>query len=529
MVAVKTTLLPPSSLPRPNPRSRSWTWRGKETSPLDTTCAWRRPSCSFPRQEHDLRCVVIFNWLGLPNKNTILQQLVLMVKAGEKVAKRGDGPEPKFGHLVLLMRDVKMSAVDIKALIMNEEDEGDFSLKEAVSIMDRNIIRKGLKAAFKSIDVITMPSPHVDISDGAVPLSEVSPGFAASLGYLRGVIAGHLRNPHTFGGKPITGGERLHDIMGGLCEVVNSTRDICPPSVLATIDTKRGHEEACRALELFDDMLEFITDGDLVRSTRETAKAISDARDGALEQFDHATQETSTRIAEEIRDDLTKQIAIKARVVAGGQETKRREVGVKMQALVNESEAGISQHALGWNAGFSTGMAEGALELKWERLVSSRFRLLKQALKNIVTDDGSVNEDLIKELGWALTRKQFNGLLKDTLRQVQVLNRAAIEREQDRKAKEEADRRAQQLARDNERLQRETREAESRAADARRAANQAREEATSGDNGMMQMMQLQHAMQAHNQMFGRSPYGGHPQYTYYPYGGGFNPFGGYYG
>lgn len=114
--------------------------------------------------------VVIFNWLGLPNKNTILQRLVLMIKAGEKVAKRQNDGGPTFGHLILLMRDVKKSAADIKALIMNDEDAGELKLEEAKDIMERNKIRKGLRAAFKSIDVHTMHRPHAEIS-GQRPLA----------------------------------------------------------------------------------------------------------------------------------------------------------------------------------------------------------------------------------------------------------------------------------------------------------------------------------------------------------------------
>lgn len=85
-------------------------------------------------------------------------------------------------------------------------------------------------------DQLPMPFPtttsfnscslHVD---GAVLLTEVSPGFKASLDDLRATVAGHLSTPHTFGGEEITGGERLQDIMGGLCTAVNSTEDICPP------------------------------------------------------------------------------------------------------------------------------------------------------------------------------------------------------------------------------------------------------------------------------------------------------------
>lgn len=66
-------------------------------------------------------------------------------------------------------------------------------------------------------------------SDGAVPLTEVSSGFTTCLNELRVIIAGHLSTPHNFGGQPIIGGERVHDIVRGLCDAVNSTEDICPP------------------------------------------------------------------------------------------------------------------------------------------------------------------------------------------------------------------------------------------------------------------------------------------------------------
>lgn len=79
-----------------------------------------------------------------------------------------------------------------------------------------------------SIEPAWIISYYVLPADGAVPLTEVSPGFTASLDQLRGIIAEHLTTPHTFGGEPITGGQRLHDIVGGLCEMVNSTGDICP-------------------------------------------------------------------------------------------------------------------------------------------------------------------------------------------------------------------------------------------------------------------------------------------------------------
>lgn len=62
--------------------------------------------------------------------------------------------------------------------------------------------------------------------------------------------------------------------------------------------------------------------------------------------------------------------------------------------------------------GTSTGMSQGDLGQEWEGLVASRFRLVQKTLKSMVTDNGSVNEALLTELGWNLTREQFDGLLK---------------------------------------------------------------------------------------------------------------------
>lgn len=70
---------------------------------------------------------------------------------------------------------------------------------------------------------------HLFPAGDTVQLSEVVPEFTTSLKELRGIIAEHLTILHTFDGKPIAGGERLHAIVHGLCEAVNSTGDICPP------------------------------------------------------------------------------------------------------------------------------------------------------------------------------------------------------------------------------------------------------------------------------------------------------------
>lgn len=102
--------------------------------------------------------------MGLPNKDTILQKLVVMIKAAEKVMDRQDEGESTFGHLVLLVRDVKGRAAEIEALVMDDEDTRGLSVAEGKDAHERNTIREGLRNAFKSIAVHTMHRPHPEIS-----------------------------------------------------------------------------------------------------------------------------------------------------------------------------------------------------------------------------------------------------------------------------------------------------------------------------------------------------------------------------
>lgn len=119
----------------------------------DKDCSKRAPALQ----------VVIFNWMGLPNKHTILQRLVVMIKAGEKVMARERG-ESAFGHLILLVRDVKGKAAEIEELGMDDEDTCDLKEDEENDANERNRIRQGLKTAFQSITIKTLHGPHADMS-----------------------------------------------------------------------------------------------------------------------------------------------------------------------------------------------------------------------------------------------------------------------------------------------------------------------------------------------------------------------------
>lgn len=59
-----------------------------------------------------------------------------------------------------------------------------------------------------------------------------------------------------------------------------------------------------------------------------------------------------------------------------------------------------------------TGITERELEKRWD-IVTSRFiSVLQGDLKKMATVDGDVNEALLAELGWALSKKQFEGLVE---------------------------------------------------------------------------------------------------------------------
>lgn len=65
--------------------------------------------------------------------------------------------------------------------------------------------------------------------------------------------------------------------------------------------------------------------------------------------------------------------------------------------------------------GVTAFMTEPALKQQWERLVSTKHRTLDQDIKKMAAVNGVTNMALLTELGWALSRAQFAGLLKGTL------------------------------------------------------------------------------------------------------------------
>lgn len=103
-------------------------------------------------------------------------------------------------------------------------------------------------------------------------------------------------------------------------------------------------------------------------------------------------QGTSSRIVKEAREDLVKKISSMARVAAGSQEAKRREMSTKMQDLVSKSEAGIAQKALRWNT----------VRLR----VSSKYNMMDGRVKDTYVQRSVDHMDHLVKFGGGRTRSE---------------------------------------------------------------------------------------------------------------------------
>eukprot|EP00752_Nemacystus_decipiens_P015572 g13895.t1 len=384
--------------------------------------------------------VVIFNWRGLPNKQTMLQELVLMIKAAEKVLPGDRDAEPAFGHLIILMRDVDMDAASIEEIVLKKERTRGLKHVEKKNMEERNLIREGLNEAFSSIAVHTMPSPHHEIE----------------------------------------------------VWIINDS----PRSVLEAIDTQRANTEVQNALAAFDGMLESTLAGDLVLSIRETNDLIEGARISALDAFNEGTQGISVNVADKKREELTNQLSNHGEGIARNQGAKRHLLESEIRDIVCASETDVSEQA----RSLECPMDEADLQQKWSQIVEQTFETLDNAIKAKVTrktdrtGEDFFCDDLLNDLEWAISRGKLERFVKDTYDFVQKLNDAAISSEHERQAKEEALKAENDAA---ERAVRAQKEGQERLADAQevydaaarahedavRYAQQARDDAVAASEG----------------------------------------------
>ena len=117
----------------------------------------------FIKAQHAYLQVVIFNWLGRPNKNTVLGELATMSEAATFInrGQRGNA----FGHLILLLRDVQVNGEkEVYSIVFeNEDSDGASTDEEATAMEERNKTRNLLKKTFETVRVVCMPSPHAEI------------------------------------------------------------------------------------------------------------------------------------------------------------------------------------------------------------------------------------------------------------------------------------------------------------------------------------------------------------------------------
>ncbi|CAM9996646.1 unnamed protein product [Pylaiella littoralis] len=297
----------------------------------------------------------------------------------------------------------------------------------------------------KTRESLNSPSRDMSLketgSGGAVALSDVVPEFAASLDQLRSILSEHLCTAHTFGGVDIAGGERLRAIVGGLCIAVDSTQNISPPSVPEAIDTARAIQASQQGLVHFDSMLAFVFGDELVLSVQETGTAISGSRGNAFGKFHDMTKGMSDHITTAHRQELEKVISQKADVVAHNRKERRHELDSRMHKLVCEHEEGLIEEASGYRVNY------GAIVCPLpERSECSHFGIVEKNTLTMLTVNGVVSEALRGDLRWAISRTEFDELVKGTLDSLRQLNAIAAAGKNDREAREKTEQQMKQLA-----------------------------------------------------------------------------------
>ncbi|CAM9142812.1 unnamed protein product [Ectocarpus sp. 8 AP-2014] len=373
-------------------------------------------------EEHDVRLatpflllskVIIFNWLGRPNKTTMLEKLEVMVLATDKIKQQdGDGgcfQEKIFGHLIILVRDLSgpEKVEEIRELLLNDEDAG--RSKDRKGATNRNTIRAGLRNSFESIVVRTLPVPHPSITElgTAIPLSDFTPKFKATVKDLKVDIIEMLRTPHLFGGSPILGGDTMSNVMTSLCDAVNDAQDISPPSLLQAIDLQKVQKAKADALVLFELFLDEVsgyTFSSMLASTR-----IESAKISAVTEFQHLAQPAAQDVVQEEEERLQKNMAALVAAAVGLQDKKRRDVDKQLKDAAKKGLSSVDDQAKRMSVPLSY---PDTVERAWDRIIRDAFAAFTKDLARIMP--GRCQGDLARDLKWALTRTEFSDKAQGT-------------------------------------------------------------------------------------------------------------------
>ncbi|CAM9969406.1 unnamed protein product [Ectocarpus sp. 12 AP-2014] len=406
--------------------------------------------------------VVFFNWLGQPNKTTMLDRLGMMREAAATIdrSQRRDA----FGHLIVLLRDVaEKYEKDAYSLIFDEEKD-DCETDEAEEQMNlRNGIRRDLTKSFQSVRVCSLPLPHAEINgDRQIAQGEVSPAFAAKVNNLRQLLATDLlARPHSFGNEAIVGGELLSSLLTGVCKAVNGgLSNFFPLSLMQSIQQRRAETMLSESKKLFKQSVAKSVEGKPPLSKAATKNVIEVATSTAVGYF--TAQSLAESVASTYREKLEEVIDEGSKACYAAQERQVSDAINQVNRLRSESLQQVDKNANKLMLSFPMEVDE--LMRRWQRLCAEGHGQLQRSVEKHL--GGGILEDLQGELP---TPHQFEDGVSDKLSNLIASNQSLLKSEQGNKileevlreskeANEEAEKRVDAMQKGNERLLQELRE-----------------------------------------------------------------------
>ena len=180
--------------------------------------------------------ILMYNWKGAPNKHVMLESLLTLGEAAQRVHvgdRAADGAKPIFGHLVVLLRDWHTTDNVYELLFGAEPDKGDDAVKA------RNRARALVVGAFESITIRCLPFPGLDPSDSS--MAQLSQHFVDEYLALREDLVGLSSTPEPsklFNDRPLDG-PTVSTLLPLLAGKLNSDEDLLPREVWRLMEEHR--------------------------------------------------------------------------------------------------------------------------------------------------------------------------------------------------------------------------------------------------------------------------------------------------
>eukprot|EP00050_Salpingoeca_kvevrii_P018039 m.70273 g.70273 ORF g.70273 m.70273 type:complete len:558 (-) comp7869_c2_seq1:2826-4499(-) len=251
--------------------------------------------------------VVLYNWKGGLEKNTILQRLGTLVKAASMIAtSQNTTPNSTgkpFGHLHLVLRDWAKcddEAAELVRKALFDDEAGDDP-----ELVMRNSIRAELKANFESMQIWLFPPPRTDANDTTkILFVQRSELFMSRLGALRECICTQMLQPMEFNGQPLTGQTKAA-LVPVLIEAMNSTEKVIrPESAYGSMLKAEGSRASKAAQVAFERAVTLHTDSTDFISTGSLETALRTTLDGIMAEFRSKTAGLPPATAAEFEADL---------------------------------------------------------------------------------------------------------------------------------------------------------------------------------------------------------------------------------